>query len=518
MAKSDKERLNRVLTEVLEEGLSAERIAELEDLLLDNPELQAYYTDALKLNTLMRYELSGGLQKAPPLVDSLQVDTTTLIQPMSSTEVIQNESTRAKSNSGRRWNSFTLWATALAVSLLAAVAVLKVVVDYGAGDNTSGDTLVAKEDIEQSHVTTPATTCLYVRDAQQLATLSRITKTEMITRVVLPGSLSESPGPGSEHRLVGGNAWIDRSPGGSERGYVVELSPGYRMDVGIDADAGNQNALGIVELDSQGRMTGDTFSFNNMPTESDQSWRHYGNIGAITVENRSNHSRYFLFAGSHVDLGNPGEGWKQSDYKLLHESSDFLVLGWDDSGYLGESPDQTTQDQDYNDVCSVLHFAPVLSKTSGDEGEILYVPALSTDLQVFTGPEPGHPFDVKPGQNLMLMVSDSSRIPSTALFVDQDSQEIVWRDDAYGKESLPVDSPNETSTRGIYVIKNNSSTVKRFAIHAGHFDEANKWVEMPFRLNGEDEHWECIGFEDSLNGPMGNDWNDIQIHARWFED
>ncbi|QDU58938.1 hypothetical protein [Aeoliella mucimassa] len=515
MAKSDKERLNQVITEVLDEGLSAERMAELEDLLLDNPELQAYYTDALKLNTLMRYELSGGLHHATPLVASEPVDTTTLIQQLVEADAATPQGTSQATSGVTNWKSIAFWVATLAASLLIAVGVYSVL-SPGGSQHAPSDRSLAHAAGETPGAHGQSSETLLVNDPQQLATLSRITKTEMITRVMLPGSTTNSR-QASVQRLVGGNAWIDRSPGGRERGYVVELASGYRMDVRVDADAGNQNALGIVELDSRGRMTGDTFSFNNLPTESDTSWRRYGNIGAITLENKRAQSRYFLFAGSHVNLGNPSAGWKQSDYKLLHESSDFLVLGWDDSGYLGEEVDETRRDQDFNDVCAVLHFAPFSSTRQTMDSSVFYLPALTANLPTFTGAEPGHPFHVKPGQEVMLLVSDSARIPSSALIVEQDTQSIIWRDDAVGKESLPLDSPNETSMRGIYVIKNNTSTVKRYAIHAGRYDETDTWVEMPYRLNGEDDHWECIGFEDSPEGPMGVDWNDIQVHARWFE-
>lgn len=517
MTKPEKEQLDRLLSEITDEGLSADRISRLEAMLMNRPDLQAYYTDATTVQSLMRYELKGNLGLMQPLVGVPVAGTGSLSTDQQTQSTPQRPTDRDLPASKARSFWVLLAALAAAVLFVATTA-------FHTRQQPNDSPLAKQGSSLPGAASTPGAEALSssdsptieMTDTRQLATLSRVIRTDTITRVLLPADRVGNGQPKSDRRLVGGNVWIDRSPIGRERGYVVALAPGYRMDVRLDSDAGSQNALGIVELDSQGNLTGDMLSFNNIGATTEFADRRYGNIGEFSVTNEESTVRFFLIAGSHLD---PGGQWRQSDYKLLHESSNFLVLGWDDSGYPGTEPVEDGRDRDFNDVSTILHFSPLVATDDAQREGITFAPPALAETRQFDGEGAGYLLDVTPGQHLLMLVSSSALKQNTMVVVDHDTRQVIWQNE---KPEMPEgDILHETTTRGVYVIHNQSPTVKRYEFHVRSRDVNaegdTSWLEFPSRVNGQEDHWELIGFEDSPNDPAMLDWNDVQVHARWFD-
>jgi hypothetical protein len=517
MTNEEKEQLDRLICEIADEAPTADRVERLERMLLDRPDLQSHYIRATTVRVVLGNEFAGGLGFVLPKRDSADIATSDLLLA----DAIRPTRDGSHRFSDRLFHRVTLLVSGLAAAVLVALGVGWLLGPAVRTVVTRPDT--TKQGTTGDNGTSPsrAIAQLEINDARELAALSRLTRTQPITRVILPRSGDRSASDLSPQRLVGGNAWIDRAGTGRERGYVVALSPGYRMDVQLDSDAGTHNAIGIVELDPLGKMTSNIMSFNNLPIPGEAGMSNAGGIGRFSISNEGDSERFFLFSGSHKGLDFAQTStWNQSNYKVLHESSDFLVLGWDDSGYSQPDTPELLRDDDFNDVCAMLHFAPLDGEGPPADSSIEYVPQTLLEMAAENTPDLGYAIDIAPGHSLLMMVTSSALLNSSFYVVDHDTQQVIWYDE--GKEPLVRASDMETTTRGIYVIKNNSDTVRRYHLCAERpatiFDGVNGKIKLPHRVNVEEDHGAWVGFEDQPKQLEGADWNDLQVHVRKFTD
>lgn len=517
MTNEEKELLDHLICEIADDAPTAERVERLERLLFNRPDLQSHYIRATTVRVVLGNEFAGGLGFVQPKRDSVDLATSGLLAANAS------RGTREGSNrvSDRLFHRVTLLISALAAMVLVAMSVNWLLGPTTREVATRPDTAQSAATGGDAEVPSSASTPLEISDTRQLAALSRLTRTQPITRVILPRSGDNPADEPSRQKLIGGNAWIDRAGTGRERGYVVALSPGYRMDVQLDSDAGTHNAIGIVELNPLGKMTSNIMSFNNLPIPGEPGMSNAGGIGRFSISNEGDTERFFLFSGSHrgVDFAQTST-WNQSNYKVLHESSDFLVLGWDDSGYSQQNTPEMLRDDDFNDVCAMLHFAPLDGEGPPSDRSIHYVPQTLLEMAAESTQDLGYAVDIAPGHSLLMMVTSSALLNSSFYVVDHDTQQVIWYDE--GKDPLVKASDLETTTRGIYVIKNNSDTVRRYRLCAERlatiFDGTDGKIKLPHRVNVEEDHGAWVGFEDQPKQLEGADWNDLQVHVRWFAD
>jgi hypothetical protein len=311
---------------------------------------------------------------------------------------------------------------------------------------------------------------------------------------------------------------MEKSPLQRERGYVVAVAPGYQMDVFVYSDAAFQNGLSVVELDADGRMTGSAISFNNLEKGNATGKSRVGCIGNYSEFNDRKTTKYYLLTGSHLPPHrSPDESWCLSDFKVQYDSSDIMVIGWDDSGYI-ETDAGFLPDRDFNDLRAILRFSqpgstlqsssPVVNVARGNEGE----PAVA-------GPEiTGYPIDVRPNEALVLLISSSAGLQNSVRVVDAPSRKVLWHDDG-----PPLNSSEfQDVDRGVYVIRNFSANVRRYEIqsqcarHAG--DGKLLWQDNPYQAFADGDQSVIVGFEDSVDVTDNVDWNDIRVYARWLSD
>lgn len=364
---------------------------------------------------------------------------------------------------------------------------------------------------------------LVVRDASALKVLSRLIRTEPMLSLRLPQCSLESTHGAT---LCSGTAWMERAPGDHERGYLVALRPGCLMDVYVDTDAEGQNALGVVEIDSEGQMTGSTLSFNNL-VEGDVrlTQRRTGSIGNYSVYNDGHHTKFYLFAGSHLLTGSDGEGmWHQSDYRVLHDSNHSLVIGWDDSGctvvdepHVLPNPDHA-RDFDFNDISAIIRFSGVGFEVTSASNDVQYSPAPPAEREIADDAERGYALDVKPSEELVMMASSSAFLQNSIKIIEVPSREVLWQQD--GTAPNTDKSPYQEGERGVYVIRNFSDRVQRIELYSRHQPDPNattgQWRTSPYKVLAEGNASITVGFEDSPDDPSRLDWNDIRVHARWF--
>jgi len=548
MISPDFTELEQLLSDLADEGATAELISRLDALLLDRPDLQEQYVRATELNVLLSYELNLSLQ--PLLIESsrsLIAERAEQDGAASTAYSVSGHPGSGHSSPGdetrsqlakesyaqqelqvghRQWNLPTGrgWQIAAICASLAFVALSLV---WHTSDDLSPEASLVDASTTGSSYTASASEpaqqidgLLVVRDARSLRTLDRMTRTSSLVSLELP---SQSLEASDRAILCGGSAWMERPPGQREHGYVVALQPGYSLDLFIDTEAGGQNALGVVELDQQGRMAGSTLAFNNL-LEGDGtiSDRRAGCIGEFSDTNLGREPKFYLFAGSHLACARDGgTAWRQSDCKVRYYADDLMVIGWDDSPYTitGKSLDP---DRDYNDIRAILRFSKLHGPDGAKPKGVYYSPPASNDESVsksgfadLDDPE-NYQLDVRPGEKLMLLISSSASLQNSVRLVESPSNKVIWQDDGVPDEL----GAEPLSDRGVYVIHNCSETVKRYQLQ-GRFKskhEEDMWQEAPHRILDEKAGSTTVGFEDSLDEELKIDWNDIRVHLRWFED
>ena len=258
-----------------------------------------------------------------------------------------------------------------------------------------------------------------VVDFRTMKVLSRLTRTSLLTSMLLPHCHSSET---DEITLCSGVAWMERSPGNKERGCLVALPPGTMLDLYVDTDAEDQDALAVVEMDPLGHMTGGKISFSNVREGTDDTTkRRAGCIGNYSVFNDSSFTKYFLFAGSHVlPKQAVDESWYQSDYQVQYESDDLLVIGWDDSGY-SDVPKPTygdfTPDRDFNDIRAILRFSRPGESRPKSTG-VEYIPQPQRSGTILDESDKGYIFDVKPGEQAVILVGASASLPNSTYVIE----------------------------------------------------------------------------------------------------
>jgi hypothetical protein len=523
MNRSEQFEIERLVSEIADEGASCERIGRLDDLLRGRSDLREHYSRVMALHMLLDFEFDLSMQQLQPIVPRHERETprsTSLVDNQCmelSTRIGRDISSNVRQIRNWRWPRWAVIASAAAVSaLLVGFAAWRGLAPQELAEG-SRSIRVDATGIDQPLLNgqTPQAG-LVVRDAQSLRLISRLTKTPSLTSLLLPRCPGDvAPGV----MLCSGTAWMERSPTQRERGYVVALAPGCQMDVYVYTDASFQNGLTVVELDDDGRMTGGAISFSNLEKrDSTTTERRIGCIGNYSEFNDRSTPKYYLLTGTHrTPKHEADEMWRLSDFTVQYNSSDIMVIGWDDNGYV-EDETGFAPDRDFNDVRAVLRF----SRPAGSlpqSATVRYAPDIERDLPLADAKVTGFPLEVKPGEALVMMVSSSARLPNTFRVVDSKTRQIIWLGDA---PPADADGPQDED-RGVYVIRNFGPSVRHYEIQAQHVSagsepERPQWSDSPYRTFEDGDRSVIIGFEDNITVPVNVDWNDIRVYARWLSD
>lgn len=522
MTTAEQFEIDRLLSQIADEGASSQSVALLGELLFNRPDLQQHYAKAMRLHMMLAYEMWLSSPTLKPVIPEPEYQCPQERGESCSISEDLMVSLGRDASLGGETLGFRQWSrwSALAVLLLAAIGI-GIWMD---GSRISDLTLFHSISSDRRQDSVPGATLidgegLMVRDVRTMKVLSRLTRTSLLTSMLLPNCLSSES---SEITLCSGVAWMERSPGDKERGYLVALPPGTMLDLYVDTDAEDQNALAVVEIDPLGRMTGGTISFSNViEGDDDSTKRRAGCIGNYSVFNDSSFTKYYLFAGSHVLPSQAvDETWYQSDYQVQYESNDLLVIGWDDSGY-SPVPQPTygdfTPDRDYNDIRAILHFSRPGSVRSRPTGVELYPTPLRNGTALDASNK-GFVFDVKPGEQLVLMVSASARLPNSTYLIDLPSREVLW--ELNGIQADGTMSPD--MEQATLIIRNYGDTVRQYQLYGRYQPRIaggdSTWQPLPYKVLADGDGSVTVGFEDSIDVEKNIDWNDIRVHARWFAD
>ncbi len=68
MNRSEQFEIDRIVSEIADEGVSSERTARLDSLLRERPDLQQHYSRAMVLHMLLNFEFDLSMQKLQPVI------------------------------------------------------------------------------------------------------------------------------------------------------------------------------------------------------------------------------------------------------------------------------------------------------------------------------------------------------------------------------------------------------------------------------------------------------------------
>ena len=527
MDSREQNRIDQLLADIADEGASRDRIEELSDLLCNRADLQQYYLLASGLHILLEHEFELAQQGRliADFVDepNSRDDRAKAHGFMTHLRVNHSPSPSSGVTRKRSWRRPSRQEAMIGVAVAATVliGVFSWVRSFGVSTPSPNGPVVHSESAHPSDDRNALRSVdLVIRDSVALNFVSNVIRTDAITSLQLP---RHSPKDLQPLTLCSGTAWMERGPGEHERGHVVELLPGCRFDLYVDANAGIYNSLAVIELDDQGRITGASSFDNLIDGDLSNASRRWGAIGTLSEFNRTSASKYYLLTASHILAPRSADdAWHQSDFKVLTNSNDHLVVGWDDSGFSPRQQRKTAgflSDGDFDDIRAIVRFSRPRSKANALVNGVAYTPPAEPLGLVENGEEIGPLIDVKPGEEVMLVLSSSSAVANRFQVIDSQSRQIIWE-----RAGWPFNDVNvrQSTVEGAFVIRNLSNAVRQYELRTQYAQPdlaaRGEWKEGGFivRPNGSRSITAVFG----NHGPKPTTWATpgVNVHARWFSE
>jgi hypothetical protein len=472
--------IERLLSQIADEGATRESLDQLQALLLDRPDLQDHYARVMGLHTLLKFEFDLSAQRFSPITD------------VRDAVIVGGQRRSARRRVGRPWMAISAVIAASIAGMLTA--------GYWLRDWTSAATPIAIRDERY----------LAAAKIETLALLSDLTHISL-SDVTLPARSAVDVGL----TLCSGAVWMERGVGLSERGYMVEVPPGATILVAVDADAGVHNALAVVELDASGRPTGSVMSFKNDKKVGHARVLVGGDLIADWSErNNSPDAKYYLFTGTHKPQKSTDRRWHLSDYAVLLSTADMTYLGWDDSGYAAvanPSGGDYYADKDFDDISAIIQIRRADTHGRKNSGITYAPPRLTESTATNRAYDSTCAFTVPPGEKALIKVSSSAGWHNEVEIVDRKSMEVIWRQHFVKAVS---------DYKGAHLIENNSEEVREYFVTSRHKEwskpgEKKPWRESSSRLLRDEAPSLVLGFED---GGGDEDFNDVIVHIRRITD
>lgn len=511
MTKLEQKEIDRLLSD-LTDGNREQAAAELESLLIDRPDLQAYYARAVTVHSLLSLEFQQAEGKRAPA--GLMTVSSYLDQHGPKFGALRSV---VEVLSSAPWSTTQRWGVSLAaVACAILVAIFPLLSQDDSGDSNSRLSVsrLWSPRVDQNN----SDLALVVHDEESIRLVSRLTKDPQVINLIFPRAEGASP---QELTLCSGSAWIDRLTRSREHGYLLALPAGCRMEVDIDTDASSRNSLAVVEISPSGRATGETLLFDNSVSKfSDTEEVRAGYVGSFSEFNDSPKTKFYLLTGSYLLHGaSEDDEWHQSDYRIQLDSEDVLVIGWDDSAYRGsekENPEDAS-DRDFNDIHAVFRFSFPDGRRDSMIARSQYIPEpiqTAPQEQVETGS--GYVFDLKPGEMASISVASYARWQNSFTLVDVGTKQVIWRNDG-----VPFkDAAYQPSDMGAYVLRNFEDKVKRYEIQGRHkthgSTDADPWFVSPFQVLEDSGGALIVGFEDNPDQAQYVDWQDVRVYLRIY--
>jgi hypothetical protein len=264
--------LERLLSELADEGATQQRVERIEGLLLDNPELQDHYWSWMDNHIIL------GTDRAAILGESRAIHPLIAVGRQATIQSIDARSISLARKTVSRWLA----------PLLAISACLLWIALPG--------------NFSWSHIAGSMQSI--VGDTNQSDTwyIPRITRVSWEGPYFAEHEQVLHSGSTAHVGLVS-LGFVNGSPA---NGYVLRLEPGTSAELMMAADAYAENNLSVTELNATGTPVRRSVSFNNFGTSGNSNFanlemraRRYGLIGTWSEFNDTEKPKYYLINGIH---------------------------------------------------------------------------------------------------------------------------------------------------------------------------------------------------------------------------
>lgn len=479
MSNDDIKTLERLISELYDDGLSAGDMERLEELLLDNPAAQSRYRGLVDTHLALSVASSSmGSEDS----EDRQACAAPPTAPRPTAAPQASPAPPAPSvKIGWAWPLATAAALLIACSLLITQSYQLFMHGAPAGVNPL-------------HLAGMTTLPSITHVSWEGPAFQSMTDQSLPMMTVSPGAIT-----------------LRLKKGKTAEGYVFCLRPRMSVDLVATFDATGENSLSIVELTGGPEPAAKKLTFHNAgdgprPFHANPGAknRRYGVLGHWTEANSSPVPRFFLLTGVHkLAQPEPGEEWRLSELEVLLENDDAVHIGWDDSGPAPSAGQSYQQDGDYDDLAASLFFTPLdgdrwddangSCDLTGDEDSRLEVPE---DL------DGGFAFDLPPGAIAMVKGISEATDPNGMAIIDADNNKVLWT------RAKPQTS---ASYLGTACISNRSKSTKSLRLVAVHKEPTPyaEWKTSSIKMLYEQPRYNILGFDDSRSD---KDYDDVRIN------
>lgn len=487
MNQEDVAMLERLLSELADEGASRELVEKIEALLIDRPDLQDHYWSWMDIHVAL------GVERTAILGESETVSQLTSLAELdnnSEPEAARLSGTQSKSVQPR-W-----FPPALAIAACVALGFLALPADWW-----------------DSNATLPSSNSA----SSSMSGTWRIPK---ITRVSWEGPFFAGPehADNSASPVRAGLVSLGIVDGPSANGYVLQLEPGASAELLMAADAYAENNLTVTELRPDGTPVLRNVSFNNfgagmIPPNDAQSkgTRRFGLIGTWSVYNDSDEPKHYLLNGIHKvddpdapDFNSDSE-FLLSDMVVLLEEPELVLIGWDDGGVdPDDAIDGVDSDGDYDDITVVIRITggSDSSPEPAQPKRVYSWPSLANETPQSSGCTK-HEFSLEPGDVVALKVASHAEFTNSLYLMDVETDEVLW--------STRSTRPG-TMNLGAVAVHNTSESRMNLAVYCEHSatppNGKAHWKCSDMEIVHEQPSCTILGFEDLS---AGDDFDDIKV-------
>lgn len=480
--RSKLEELEKLVSELYDDGLSDAAMARLEELLLDDEELQDRYCSLVNTHMALSVAGASSIENAKPHG-----------QPSEAVPTSPGEPQRTSSLKKHSEYKYKFWS-------VAAVAAALLISAFSWFQWT---------DAQRPQASAPA----FPPAANSWS--SGVSSLPTITNVTWegPNFASNSDYWQPVAAVSGGAISLQQDQGEAADGYLFCLQPGMSVELIASCDATGQNSLSITEITYDAKPSTKKLTFHNKgdgkgpkPLHANPHAKHrrYGVLGRWSEINATARPRYFLLTGVHklVDLF-PDDQWRVSEMGVLLETNSVIHVGWDDSGPAPvERGEPYQQDLDYDDLAATLLFTPIGGFATEQSGEVVVVaPHQVPQLKLPPEGVEGLDFELVPGATAVVKAISDATDPNALAVIDPATNEVLWSSSKTSSSYLGTTALQNTSeeTRQLRMVGLN--------IPRSIAEESREWIPSQWQVSYSQSNFFIVGFEDSRND---GDFNDIR--------
>ncbi len=312
---------------------------------------------------------------------------------------------------------------------------------------------------------------------------------------------------------------LRQSRGEMVDGYLLELPPGYRLELVTTCDATAENCLSIEEVWAGTTPSSRKVTFHNSgqgskPRHANPAAKHrrFGIVGTWADRNVTQQPRFFLVTAVHkrVDPG-PNEAWRVSEMAVMIEEPDVIQIGWDDSG---PAP-STAGDEDFDDLSASIFIVPI--------GQTQRVTPVTPELEVAAAQVPTADPDAAPaiGSTAYEMMLPPGSITLFKAASNASAHNELFLRNAKDGNVLWSASNNrgKSSNVGGVALRNRSDSFQRIYLMSSHRNPDVELVEPSsasrYCLLFEQTGYNIVGFDDGVRPDA--DFDDVRVGILQFD-